>query len=457
MANMKYYYRRLKRIAVLQTRQLVPNISMIAVFVAMGVVLGLLLNTALGPIKRPAQETATAQKPTKITPKTTTNSVNTLPKNLPEQVTANRPDEFVASKPTEPIRVEINGIPFPQKRPSGLKPLKNLETDLLAKVFPQPRPSNVGQALAGIFPRMRPDFSKPVKRVMAESMPQNNDRPMTVRMPPLKTARLGNCPSTLTASIPARPKNARDIRAVLASVENLEGTERDRKLEQEVLAGNIPGFLRKLVPVQISGKTRDGRNTDIVVCVTPDYVAAGSERDFVRLPFGLKSAMRIADRFEMELPTTRMVDLIFASAELHLAPSPMKPGNSMRTTNYFRMHNDKVERQRRQAGAKDGMLVAGQKKDVVLTEELFNNQGRVAIYGWHKSNGNPIQPLSTVHGAAYADYSHGLRLVSRTAYLNGQPTSLRDLMRNPVYAEFLNKEGPLREEVLASLDNLKAN
>jgi hypothetical protein len=84
MANMKYYYRRLKRIAVLQTRQLVPNISMIAVFVAMGVVLGLLLNTALGPIKRPAQETATAQKPTKITPKTTTNSVNTLPKNLPE-------------------------------------------------------------------------------------------------------------------------------------------------------------------------------------------------------------------------------------------------------------------------------------------------------------------------------------------------------------------------------------
>ncbi|HBQ23346.1 MAG TPA: hypothetical protein DD656_06395 [Alphaproteobacteria bacterium] len=93
----------------------------------------------------------------------------------------------------------------------------------------------------------------------------------------------------------------------------------------------------------------------------------------------------------------------------------------------------------------------------MLAEELFNNQGRVAIYGWHKSNGNPIQPLSTVHGAAYADYSHGLRLVSRTAYLNGQPTSLRDLMRNPVYAEFLNKEGPLREEVLASLDNLKAN
>ena len=48
--------------------------------------------------------------------------------------------------------------------------------------------------------------------------------------------------------------------------------------EQAVLAGNVPDFLRNLVPV-----TFTGGGATITICVAPDYLAVGSDRDFVRV------------------------------------------------------------------------------------------------------------------------------------------------------------------------------
>jgi hypothetical protein len=91
-----------------------------------------------------------------------------------------------------------------------------------------------------------------------------------------------------------------------------------------------------------------------------------------------------------------------------------------------------------------GALTAGDKKDLVLTNRLWNNLDRVAIYGWHRQDGNPIQPLSTVHGARYADYSHGVRLISDTAYVDGKAESLMALLQNAQLAPVLSDEGRIR-------------
>jgi hypothetical protein len=80
---------------------------------------------------------------------------------------------------------------------------------------------------------------------------------------------------------------------------------------------------------------------------------------------------------------------------------------------------------------------------VVLANRLARAPGRVAIYGWHRSNGDPIQPLSTVHGEFYADYSHGIRLVARTAYVNGRAVDLRGLLTDAQLAGLVNSDGPL--------------
>ena len=48
-----------------------------------------------------------------------------------------------------------------------------------------------------------------------------------------------------------------------------------------------------------------------------------------------------------------------------------------------------------------------------------------------------------MHGARYADYSHGVRLVSVVAYVDGRPRSLIDALQDPRLAPALSDEGPI--------------
>ena len=252
----------------------------------------------------------------------------------------------------------------------------------------------------------------------------------------------GECSAQLAREMPRRPSSAAGGSAVMASVGNGSGSGRDNQLVQQALAGNMPSYMRDLHPVTFNG-TVGGRSVEVTICVTPDYLAIGSDDDHVRVPLGLPAALRVADAFDMMLPTTSMVDAIYQQADVRIAPSPMTPGSSMSSTSYFVTHDQTVDAQFARAGAQQGMLVAGHKKDLVIANRLSRNPGRVAIYGWHRTNGRAIQPLSTVHGEYYADYSHGIRLVSRTAYVNGQAVDLRELLTDERYAGFLNSDGAL--------------
>lgn len=251
------------------------------------------------------------------------------------------------------------------------------------------------------------------------------------------------CNSSLTSNIPQRTRNAISASSFITKVRELIGAKRDALIRKQIMSGNIPKFLRHLRPVTIRKKMQDGANTTITLCVMPDYLAVGSNRDYLRVPMGMKTAMSIAKRFGFVLPTPKIVDAIYAQADKHLVPRPMTPGSEMTSTEYYSQHNRLVEQQRRTKGIPLGSLLAGQKKDLVITNRLRNEPGRVAIYGWQRPDGKPIQPLSTVHAAEYADYSHGVRLVSTTAYVNGKKRSLYDLLADPRLASMLSKEGQI--------------
>ena len=269
--------------------------------------------------------------------------------------------------------------------------------------------------------------------------------PPVLHDPTLQLAQgVGNCPRRLTRDMPRRSGNAPDGTAFMAQLASVGGTVRDRHVTGQILSGNMPDTMRRLTPVSVTGRLRDGTRATLTLCVMPDYLALGGNRDFVRVPLGLRAATRIAERFDMLLPTAQMVDLIYRAADLRLTPRPMTPGPQMTSTAYLVKHNATVEGQRRRAGAGATALISGHKKDLVLTNRITRNPSRVAIYGWHRPGGKPIQPLSTVHGAAYADYSHGIRLVSRTAYLDGRAVDLRQLMSDPAYSALVSREGPIR-------------
>ena len=253
------------------------------------------------------------------------------------------------------------------------------------------------------------------------------------------------CPSLLSKSIPKRAASAPAGSEVMARLADAQGASRDAEVVQEVLSGNVPGFLRRLAPVTIPGTLPDGAEVTVTVCVTPEYLAVGDDRDFVRVPMGLAAAARVATEMGFVLPTTRIVDAIHAQARVRLAPRPMTPTPQMESTAYLLEHDRAVDAQRAGAGQALSELAAGQKKDIVLTNRLRAKPGRVAIYGWHRPNGRPIQPLSTVHGAGYADYSHGVRLVSQTAFVDGRPVALVEIMQDSRFAPLVSSEGPIAD------------
>ncbi len=210
-----------------------------------------------------------------------------------------------------------------------------------------------------------------------------------------------------------------------------------------LLAGDIPHFLRRLKPVTLRADSGHGNSVAVTVCVMPDYLAIGSDEDFVRVPMGLRTAVAIATRFGFVLPTTKIVDAIYSEADIRVRPEPLPAGPEMRSTEYFVLHNQLVRQETLMDGVMPGMLVAGQKKDLVITNRLRTNPGRVAIYGWHLEDNKPIQSLSTFHGENYADYSHGVRLVSAIAYVGGEQRSLLDVLQDPRLAAIVSSEGPI--------------
>jgi hypothetical protein len=252
--------------------------------------------------------------------------------------------------------------------------------------------------------------------------------------------------ASLISRIPPRNSGSPSGEELVSRLINISGTNRDQAIVEEVMAGNIPPALRQLVPVEMAFAPSGGERVTVTICVTPDYLSVGNAADNVRFPLGLPAALNLSRSLNFVLPTVKMVDAIYAGADVKLSPSPKTPNNQMETTRYIHEHNQTINEQ---IGNRRG-LIAGHKKDVVLSRRLLNRSGRIAIYGWHRANGNPIQSLSTVHHANYADYSHGIRLISNTAFVNGEPHSLIELLQDSRYAPALSDEGTLPGSLLSN-------
>lgn len=252
------------------------------------------------------------------------------------------------------------------------------------------------------------------------------------------------CPAALTAEIPRRDPGLPPGSAFAAAVAAEAGAPREAAIGATLLEGNIPGFLRRLKAISLSARAADGTLHTAIVCVMPDYLAIGTDDDYLRMPMDLHTATAVAARFGFVLPTRRMVDAIYAQSEVRLPPQPLPAGPRMRSTGYYVRHDTRIAEQLAALREPAGVLLAGHKKDVVLSNRLLSRPGRVAIYGWHRREHQPIQPLSTVHGAGYADYSHGVRLVADIMQLDGQVASLYHVLTDPVLAPLLSDEGPVR-------------
>lgn len=280
----------------------------------------------------------------------------------------------------------------------------------------------------------------------------SDSKPVTLNLLNLiKTGNSGNVPSvsrnysgSSVLNLPARNPNAVTGSEFIKNTKNLSRMQREDAILSEVLSGNVPDFARKMKEVNVSAVGKDGKVHTGTIKVIPDYLAIGSNSDFIRIPMDPLTAQKIADRTGTVLPTRKIVNDVYKNAEVKLKPQPIPPSAQMMSNEYYQRHNNMVEQQRISVGAQPGQLIAGNKKDVVISNALDYNPGKVAIYGWHQPNGKAIQPLSTIHENTYADYSHGVRLVSGKMTVDGVERNVADVMRDPNLASLVSDEGVIK-------------
>jgi hypothetical protein len=223
---------------------------------------------------------------------------------------------------------------------------------------------------------------------------------------------------------------------------------------------NWPDFMKKFVPITFT----DGTQT-LTLHVTPDYLCIGTDQDFLRMPMKPGTAQPIADTFDCMLPTSKMVDAIFAQAKVNLEMIALP--NNYYDVAQFKEHNDKIEAARKAAGHTLGELIDNLKKDLIISKHLAKPENRkwLHFHGWHwgKSAGKAkagklVQEYtgaaSSPHDINWVDYSHGVRLVKNDVLSStGGPQRMKDVLQDKAAAKLLSLDGPF-DPTLAKYDPL---
>jgi len=239
--------------------------------------------------------------------------------------------------------------------------------------------------------------------------------------------------------LPARPLEAPNGSELSDRMAKLSPDEREMAIAEAFASGNVPDFLRQLRRIAFTARDADGRDHSVTVWVTADVVSLGNDDDFIRVPMRPTTAQQIADAAGCLLPTPRISDEVWRAAGSRLQPRPLTSAREAWTT--FVTHNAIIQEQRR--GVPNGPVLAGHKKDIVICRDLDERAGKAAIYGWHRDDGKPIQPVSLVHSARYVDYSHGVRLVWAKATVDGREADVAAALRDPKLCYLFSDEGPL--------------
>ena len=226
----------------------------------------------------------------------------------------------------------------------------------------------------------------------------------------------------------------------LSFTANMSVAQREDHIMLQLAIGNIPSrILDRWRSVTVSTAEHI-----ITYRVLPDYLAIGSDADFVRMPCAAFTAQKLADFYAASLPTTVMVDQIWQTATDKTPPQPISPSDAMCGNAYIARENTLINEQLFLINASDTPFVGGDKKDTVLTNQYNSHPSSVAEYGWHQLNGEVIQPLYLGHSADWADYSMGIRLVANNVIVDdSKEMTLQDVLSDVKLAPLVSDEGVL--------------
>lgn len=244
----------------------------------------------------------------------------------------------------------------------------------------------------------------------------------------------------------AQEKSASEIKSLFRG---LQGDAREKEIKKLAVEGSFPEGLKKLKSVDVPL----GKDGNIKIFVAPDYFALGTNQDNLLMPMTNETAQDLADVWGMSLPSSKIVDQIYHSADLQLKASPFPPDHQMVSTDRYIESDTKIKTQYPKSHSYGDRLIVGHKKDLIIAPE----KGRVRIYGWASSGMSRakgrmpyIQPESNAHDSKYVDYAHGARFMNRWIEVqeNGQckVISFQEALTDKRYCPSLSYTCPLSAE-----------
>lgn len=242
-------------------------------------------------------------------------------------------------------------------------------------------------------------------------------------------------------NIPSRSDSVKTGSEFMKAILGTTYFQRESQIFEEIVNGNIPNILRDFITLTSTFQDANGINHIVEYDVMRDYLSIGTNKDYCRIPMGPHTAQAIADTFGCILTTPKLCDDIWKHASVRLDPIPYYPvGDNNSQVYQFVKHNEDINASRDSIKGNSHDLIAGIKKDIVICNALKYKKDKVAIYGWHYTNGVPIQPLYTGHVDWYVDYSHGVRLVNAIVRMDGATMNIHDILKDTVLYKLLSNE-----------------
>ena len=213
------------------------------------------------------------------------------------------------------------------------------------------------------------------------------------------------------------------------------------------------GAPKQLVPITIDGPN----GIKLTYHVMPDYIMI----DGVRVTMAPATAQKVADHFNMRLPTDKISKQIYQAADTKVRAVPLSSGGytgaegqrySGREVVEHRInqsdaaleYNKLTEQEiNRQLNGKPAGLIAGHGKEIL---QPLGDPNDVSFGGWQGQNGVALQPYSTAHkGGAEGHTEYGLytRLMGNNVTVttpDGKQinTTLDKVLENPELAKAIS-------------------
>jgi hypothetical protein len=221
------------------------------------------------------------------------------------------------------------------------------------------------------------------------------------------------------------------------------------------------------MPIEWVGIPFSAGANKAILYVGCDSMMVGEPGDCVRVDLNCRSHQMVCDALGLQMPTAKMLDLIYASREVDVEPCTYPPTNGtisvvdpatgshanvdMSSTVAMFAHDARVT-----AGVSGRAgLVCNSGKAWTLKASLGGGtQGdwTAANYAWYSksapymsvSGGFKLwQPLSTMHNCSHQDYSQVGFAVHPVMLVNGTQMATASVITSPEHAALVSHEGPL--------------